>query len=760
MKSRTIIRMVISFAILIVPAILKAENKVMIPSIPWEGKEDIGVPVNLYLEGGFLSTEKGCPDWGTSDPTQIRFVGDRLGDLVVAYSDGKEERVPLVLGYTLWMHGIWMEGPAPFKGSFADDGYAGLLQKTLCLKGAFEGAEKGLLKIRLKRGDIRSIKVEKAKDKDVMPVFTGGWLSSEDMDDDFFSTHTIVAGEGVPSAVKNAMKQFDVALHTFESDFGSAPVPFTADSPIGITFSGSKLAKIANGVVQCNIDNLRERTEDTGFIHTSYKDAPSWRYDGFGPYVMNANSYFDSFYSRDAARAIMTLCGYHETFKAEQACLFGNKWMMYYPEQGLTLGGKPIPGHFSVIPNKPLIYSQILTKIGVPALSDDPDGGAQGAWPTRYTRKRFGDECENLGNQETDGHGLMMMANWMAWKNAGGTAEYVQENWEYISEAAKWIEWCFENPELSFVQDGLLYGETEAAMNTYTLYSNVPCYLGMLCYADMATVAGNTDDARRWVSYAEKIKEGIEKGLVEEDGAKWDSKHFGFFHDPVPTMFADVYGYDLSEIPESWLERSQSTFDSDLEKTVKFGWFGPNGIGYNHSMMTQNALLLDRTEAASKLLESLSKICYAPRLPEPYLVPEGMAIDAAKGVYRRQGDLGNLVQLAEALKCYLIAIGISPVQDGTLKIMPRLPKGWSVDVTDFPVQNTSATISLKVGKPKGNKQSIEWKLSSDEEVSGVEVRFGPFKTNKDKAKVKLNGKRYTIDLVQNGDASWGWVRVK
>ncbi len=731
---------------LLLTALPLSGRRVDMDLLPWENASGEAVPACLYLEGGFLTTDKGCPDWGTADPSKAVFLGDRLGDVVVTYASGKTDRIPLVLGYTVWMHGIWMEHPAPFKGDAADKDLADLLERALCLAGGFEGKEKGLLKIVLPRGDVRSVAIEKNPAKEAAPVFTGGWFSDENDAADFFATHAVKAGKGIPRDVKTALKTLSRALHTFESDFKGPLVPHETAAEAGIRFDGNALARIATAVVQCNIDKLTDRTDADGFIHTSYRDAPSWRYDGFGPYVAKANSYFDSFYSRDAGRAIMTLNGFHKTAAADSACRFGNRWMMYYPEHGLTLGGKPVPGHFSVIPNKPLIYSQLLTHHG---------------WPTRYTRERFGEGFENLGNQETDGHGLMMMANWMTWKNQGGGRSYVQDNWKYLCEAAEWILWCFDNPDLSFVRDGLLYGETEAAMNDYTLYANLPCYLGLLCYAEMAASVGETAASDRWLACAEKIRQGIDAGLTTDNGAAWDKKHFGFFHDPVPTMFADVCGYGLDGLPEAWRARSEAAFDEDLAGTAGSGWFGAaGGIGYNHSMITQNALLLDRTEAAGRLLEALSKICYAPRLPEPYLVPEGFTADAAQGIYRRQGDLGNLVQQAEALKCYLLAVGISPVRDRVLKLMPRLPEGWSATVTDFPVQNTAATLSLKVGKPKGGRQRIDWHLSSTEDIDRVEVRFGPFKAGRSKARVKLNGRKYTIALERAGDAAWGWVPLQ
>ncbi|MGN0201591.1 MAG: hypothetical protein ACI399_01635 [Candidatus Cryptobacteroides sp.] len=742
---------------------------VRIGPLPWTASEAPGTaPAFLYLEGGFLSTDKGCPDWGTSDPRQIRFIGDRFGELVVEYADGTSDQVPLVLGYTLWMHGIWNENPAPFKGQFADEKCAQTLRRCLHVAGAFEGNGSGLLKIRLSGKPVSSIKVVPDPGKDAVPVFTGGWLSEQDASaeglsgyEDFFAGHLVKAGARVPKQVAKDLGAIGLALHTFDRDFRKKPLEYAGTMPDApsIRFSGNRLADIATSVVLCNIANLCARTDEDGMIHTSYKDAPSWRYDGFGPYVMNANSYYDSFYSRDASRAIMTLAGFNYTGKAAAACRFGNKWMMYYPEQGLTLGGKLIPGHFSVIPNKPLIYSTVLTKLGVPALSDDPDGGTMGGWPTRYTKKRFGDECDNLGNQETDGHGLMMMANWVTWKALGGGRKYVADNWEYIEEAAKWIVWCFDNPELSFVRDNLLYGETEAAMNTYSMYANVPCCLGLLCYSEMASAVGRDDLAAQWTEYSNRLREGIDAGFTVENRSKWDSEHFGFFHDPVPAMASDIYGYDLADIPQDWLERSRNTFDEDLEKTVAHGWLGVNGLGYNHSMMTQNALLLDRMDAAGKLLESLSRICYSPRLPEPYLVPEGASVDVGRGIWRRQGDLGNLVQLAEVLKCYLIVAGISPVHDGVLKIMPRLPKGWKAGVESFPVQNSGASIDLKVGRPSGARQSIEYRLSNPGGISEVAVRFGPFRTGRDEAKVKLNGKKYRVSLTGSGDSKWGWLKV-
>ncbi len=729
----------------------------------------------LYAVGGYHSTDTGCPAWGTSDPSDIRFIDDRLGDLIITYANGTVDTVPLILGYTLWLHSTWMESPAPFFGEGKDEALSARLMETLSLYGAWDRRDKWVLRVALRDAAIISVEVMTNPDKNstrpVLSVYTVPWGTVEDVPHkkgtpvfteifitneetlpdlgedapEFFTTHTIYPDDIPMERIKENLDAVCHALHTFDEDFDKAPAFIIPDDfhKYRVTFTGSPLAAIATGAVYHNMKNLCERTDPDGFIHTSYKDAPSWRYDGFGPYVARANSYYDSYYARDCARAIMTLTNFGQTEKAENACRLGNEFMMAYPRDGVILGGIPVPGHFSVMCNKPYIYSKLLIHHG---------------WPTRYTRERFGDEFENLGNQETDGHGLMMMANYAAWCAKGATPAYVTENWTSIRECVNWIMWCFEHPELSFMEHDLLYGETEAAMNDYTLYANLPCYFGLLGYIEMAKAAGMTEDAALWQTYADRLQGGIDRGLTDGDG--WLLKKCGFLHDPTVTMMSDIYGYDTADMPAEWVARSRVSYSADLGRTVDFGYYGVRGgIGYDHSMMTQNALLLDQTADADELVNSLCRICYAPRLPEPYLVPEGMAIDAAKGIFRRQGDLGNLVQLAEAMKCFHLVVGISPLWGETVKIMPRLPKGWGLLIKDFPLTNTNATVDMETAYPVDNTQSMTLSLHGECPAKSVRLRFGPFVPNAECVNVTLNGKCYDLPTELCGDAAWAWLEV-
>lgn len=729
----------------------------------------------LYAVGGYHSTDTGCPAWGTSDPSDIRFIGDHLGDLVITYADGSADTVPLILGYTLWLHSTWMEIPAPFFGEGKDEALAARLFATLQLYGAWDRRETWVLRVALREDAVTAVEVASNPDKNparpVLSVYTVPWGTVEDqplkkgepvfteayvtdaetlpfLGEDapaFFTEHTVHPAALPLQAVKENLDAVCRALHTFDEDFEEAPAFAIPDGyhSYRVTFSGSPLAEIATGAVYHNMRNLCERTDADGFIHTSYKDAPSWRYDGFGPYVARANSYYDAYYSRDCARAIMTLTAFGETGKALDSCRLGNEFMMFYPRDGVTLGGIPVPGHFSVMCNQPYVYSKLLIHHG---------------WPTQYTPERFGEECGNLGNQETDGHGLMMMGNYTAWVAAGRDPAYVRENWDYLREGVAWIQWCFDHPELSFLQNDLLYGETEAAMNDYTLYANIPCYLGLLGYIDMAQAAGYAREAATWQTYADRLRGGIEGGLTEGEG--WRLEKCGFSHDPVVTMLADTCGYDTADMTADWVARSRAVYPADLAKTVDFGWYGVRGgIGYNHSMITQNALLLDYTADGDRLVNSLSRICYAPRLPEPYLVPEGMSIDAEKGIFRRQGDLGNLVQLAEAMKCYHIVVGFSPLWGETAKLLPRLPQGWSVSVRDYPWVNTGVTVDMETACPADNTQSMTLAVHGEMPVETIRVRFGPFAADCHTAVVTFNGETLTLQTQPCGDACWAWLEI-
>ena len=165
-------------------------------------------------------------------------------------------------------------------------------------------------------------------------------------------------------------------------------------------------------------------------------------------------------------------------------------------------------------------------------------------------------------------------------------------------------------------------------------------------------------------------------------------------------------------------------------------------------MITQNALLLDRGDA-DRLVRRLTRMCYAPRLPEPYKVPEGFSYSYRTGALRRQGDLGNLVQLAEAMKVYQIVCGVSDRVEGVLQIFPRLPEGWSVDVHGMSV--AGGTLRMSASYPENGVQRIDLHVSGMRGVGTVSFRAGPFTGE---GRLIVNGKDIPGKMESHGDATW------
>ncbi len=719
--------------------------------LPYEEKENLDESDYLYIVGGYHSFDSGTEVWGAVSHDRIRLVGDRMGDIVITYESGAVDRVPLIFGYTLWYYKPWKLYKAPFDGQGKDENMKKLLNEALHLYGAFEGFEDCVLKVRLRGEKVKRIEVKNNCDKAGSPVIKGAYITSGEAEqltggivsicteEEFFEKFVVDSQNPYPENVRNAIEKIRKGLYTFEEDYNKEPIPFEYDeyhTGVKVRFYGSNIAKIANSVFYHNLKNLSERVDENGILHESFKNAPE-SFDSFGTWKPNAGTFHGRYYTRNRSFSVLAAFGYKEL--ADRAVAYANKKMLFFRENNLTIGGVQIPGHFTVVIDNPLYYSEVLVPRG---------------WPTVYTNKVFGDEYKNIGNQETDGHGLMMIGNYSVWKSMGKPKDWVEKNWVYINEACEWILWCFKHPDLSFAGEGLLFSESEGGMKGFSLYCNVPCFLGLLCYAEMAEIAGKHDAAYVWRETAQYMKKGIESYMLEPGNKKWHK--FGFLHDPVPSMLADVYGFDRDDVPQKdWLEYSSNTYPDDVRSvTIRNHHGGRGGLGYNHCIMTQNALLLDHMEDASKFVQNLTKICYAPRRDNPYIAPEKFTYDPVNGVYMKQGDLGNLYQLVEVLRCYRTVLGIYVNNDGALKIFPRMPCEWGVKIERMPVEGTNSHLAVNVTYPKDGVQLMVLKFSEDNAVGRVKVRFGPFPLDTAVCRVQINGEEAECKVFKSGDSKW------
>ena len=315
-----------------------------------------------------------------------------------------------------------------------------------------------------------------------------------------------------------------------------------------------------------------------------------------------------------------------------------------------------------------------------------------------------------------------------------------------------YIDWAMKNPDISFNKNGLMYGETEAAMMDYTMFANIPCYLGVRMYVEMAQAAGKTREATVWTELADRMERAILDGF--SDGRQWNPEKFGFFHDPSMSIYADYVGYDVrNDAPAAWYSLCDNTYRSDIDRYIGNAFFGPRGLGYDHNIITQTSMLLDRSDDYDRFLTNLSKLCYSPRLPKPFIVPEGASYSREQGMYRRQGDLGNFVQQNETVRTILMAAGTSKAQGNVVKIMPRLPKTWNVEVNDLTVPGSEAKISYRATYPENNVQTASFSIENKGNLDTLKFRAGPFTCDR----VTVNGT--VVRTEPAGDARWAWITV-
>ncbi len=721
--------------------------------IIWASEDTEKVQKYIYVSGGYNNPDRGGTwPWGDTKYSEVNFIGDKAGVLLIEYADGSKDEVPLIFGYTLWWYEHWNQASLPFKGIGADENLSKLLQKNLFLFGAYEGKE--VCKLRIEVDGNKAIKTISLADnikKNGTPEIKGVEVSYGDDNDileneeeAFFSEHTVKSVSAFSEDIKKDLDVLLASVTTCEKQWQSAPVVTYKEDFIGpkITFSGTTLANIATGVIQFSANDIGTRMKRNGLFPESLDRTEQYVYGGIGTYS-EGGAYANRMYSRN--KVIFALNGYGFRDTAQSVVDYVNKMLMYYPEHNITILGKKIPGHMTMLVNDPQAYRHT----GFPL--------------TKYNNESiYGEDAWNLSNTEQDGHGLMMLSNYVVWKTSGGSSEWVNINWKYINEAAEWILWCFDNEDITFCNNYVLYAESEgcAGWMGYSLYCNEPCYLGLIGYIEMAEKAGRTKEAARWKDYAERFMEGILKHFTKNDGS-WDFTEEGKDRDPSLSFMSYMYGYDIADMDKDFVERSRKSYADDLKEMLEKndGYWGSWGTGYDHCTMLQNAMFFDNMDDATILMNNLSRICYAPGYPNPYGVPESFAIDSKRNILRRTGDFENLVHTCDALLTYLVALGVSPaINDRTaLKIMPRLADDWNVSVDKFMVPNTSSEIGLNIQYPKNGTQSITLKFNKADTINTVKYRFGPFPDNTTSAKITINGKPLATETFKSGDRVWAWV---
>jgi hypothetical protein len=143
-----------------------------------------------------------------------------------------------------------------------------------------------------------------------------------------------------------------------------------------------------------------------------------------------------------------------------------------------------------------------------------------------------------------------------------------------------------------------------------------------------------------------------------------------------------------------------------------------------------------------------------------FVVPEGAQVDPTGRYVFRTGDQGNGVQEAEIVKIFRLLIGVDDNQPQRLRILPRLPYGWSeIAISKYPAfveQNENRKAAMLRYDLRRTGRSLSLDISADRPLGPVSMRLGPFEKQPAAADVLVNGKHPSDARIEQSGDSW-WV---
>jgi hypothetical protein len=722
---------------------------------PANGSLEVNVGIvtkKIFLLG---MTESMRPSaWSDPRNYSVRFmVGDKLGQIVLHYADGSTQEFPLILGESAWwglpfyqtrepfpadvhLRSVFAQAMRLYPAAPTDDGnYVAVIEPKDAALASIEvvgSAEK--------KGSvaIAGITVESAPGTSIAGATA---IPINDLSPEFsrFVQVKSLRQSGVDeSGSELRLNNLKKAFYTTDAVF-KQPIP--AEVPLGftgplVTFKGTNQAAALENAFYANLQDMSDKVDAEGMYHTSTHGALAWAGDPrsaggeFGTFRKDVGVYYNASWSRDLGRSLqeLTELGYFgQASKTAEYSLRDSR--LWTENPALTYKGQHLPPHWSRVINAP-----------------DP------SLPF-----------------ENDGHGLISLFIYKIWQRTPDRDAWLRSHWTDVKAAGDWILWQFDHPEISGVADGVLYTTGESAAGKgYSVYPDAICMTALEALAQMADSIGETTSAAAWRDRAEKMRKAIPARYLIHDskyGPVWTLEFAGWPNQstvlgPLITL-ADYRGFMPEDDDPVWRPANEAAYQRLIDSYHPFGFYGC-AMGYGQGFVTQAALLLDRMKDATTMLDWTAREAYDPQI-HSFIVPEGAQIDPTGQFMYRSGDHGNGVQEAEIVKALRIMIGVDDTEPGRLRLLPRMPYGWSeIAVDRYPVltehsgKTETALVQYKLERIACR---INLDVSSSRELGTVTMRLGPFDRKPSGTDVLINGRSPdNAAVVQSGD-SW-WVGFK
>jgi hypothetical protein len=684
----------------------------------WKGLEyneegefviDCGFRASYLCFLGNISTyDKGTGSWFSprGDMSKEQFIGDVLGEMEIILDNNEKISIPLIFGFTLWWdeplrprigHGPYHE---PFK---SDENAKKTLDEILYLnryKQIYENEtyEPGMAYcsiIDIKGGNVKSVKITKDKKYFGEPLFIGMTVLSEeeidnlyqfpkphekvDLSDKKIITSDLLSENFYKQRVKDLMK----VLYTFKEDCiedFEIEIPDNYSGPV-IKFGASRYGKMLTNMYYANMQDLLDKTDNRNHMTpTSTRNAPAWgEYpDSVGTWRINVgrgnNDFYAGVWSRDGGRA-------------------GIERRKF--------------GYISLTPNEVNSFDKCLYTTMPPHWPRDINNILN--MHSNYDAKTI-DGKRIVGVPENDGHGIVMAMRYTDWFYSQDREKWYNDHWKATEDSAEWICWLLDHKLTLEQPDDILWSVTEpSGHGGVEIYSNIMCLYGLISCINIANYHNNVESSNRWDKYAQRLRNGIKLNLIQENNGEkiwlthprcsWQDHDEGL----APIFAAsELFGFLLTDSSweKDWYENALSTYTNQIMSEPRFNH--ARAFGYGYGYLVQAALLLDMMNDTDILTKNICDHSYFSKL-QKWIVPEGVAVHPSGEYWYRSGDHGNTAQQVEILKMIRIFVGIDDMEEGILKIIPRIPDCVdNIDVSEFTVRNND-------GKPV----KVEYKLSRD-----------------------------------------------
>ncbi len=745
-----------------------------------------------------------------------QYVGQNLGEIDICYQDGTRDRIPFIMGATAWFaqwcytdHGVVRE-PFTSRPDCADAYSACMKLRETDQPGRYESRYAlYYLPIKTRKQPIKSIVVHDNPATHGTPLVSGitlstakpssklVWLGNRQVDPTDIKPSV---DSGAANQWSKQLQRLSAALYTKASDLPKHAEQIEFPKGLDATrieFTGGQYASMLNNVWVANLAQIdRKFDAKSGFFQETEADCP-W-YSGLIGYGVWSpiGIYYGGAYGRTSDHFVtLAIRDINNDQRALNYIDYCDSRLYYYrTNHDLTQGPandaldvsrypKDAPPHWTFGLHEP--YSCPFPLNEIP------------------------------GGEEMEGHGSTIVGRWIAWRSLGRptggwftdarAGVYGKSRWDATKDAADFICWLMDytgrdviytegesvgwaGPNRTSLPDGMAdqtdltrIKQNYANADMYLPYASFVNYSALRCSADMAQAVGDTQSAKKWQSYAQRLRNGILRLLKVGDSTNlcWKMSPYSWFPSQQDSLvyawFAQYRdGLNPNEFDADLLSITRNTLKRQLSQP--YGKAPVLAMGYGQGWLTQSALILDDMDSAGPLLTNIAKYSYDKNMDYVdakrgidwrkwlWLIPEGVNI-LPNGMWHRISDLSNGANQGPCMHAINMCAGIDDIDPQHIKILPRVPDPLkSIKVTNALVFVSDGDKYVKARVDYEYARSGMLKLRSDREIPSLALRIGPFDPA---AAAKLTGDLILPDgattrIDKSGtwkgkDAWWIWI---